>query len=116
MNAIVNFFKNLFGKKEEPKFYCNCPTGCCCGRCERCQPKVIHIEDEPVNIEESKTKQFVAKYTNKKSSGSKVTKDEGDVDEIVVIKRKKQKPAKKKDSASSKQSTEPKRGRPKKQK
>ena len=116
MNSIINFFKNIFQKKEsKPQFFCNCPTGCCCGRCEKCQPKFVEFDPKNLQQADSNLNQFVAKYSDLKSS--KINSDEGDIDELVAIKKKKKKPAKKKDSSKSKDSSikkeTPKRGRPK---
>jgi hypothetical protein len=119
MNSVINFFKNLFKKKEViQEFSCGCPDGCCCGRCLKCQPKIIDIDAN--ELEESKftVGPSSPKYYTKKSVSDKKEKTENDTDELVVIKKKYRKYGKKKESpkkeSPKKEST--KKGRPKKDK
>lgn len=107
MKSVVNFFKNLFSKKESsPKNFCNCPAGCCCGRCERCKPTILEIAEKEIQEAESKLAKFSAKYVGEK----KIKELSNDIDEIVKLKKSSKKSS---DKKTSKDSNPPKRSRKK---
>lgn len=107
MKSIVNFFKTLFSKKETaPKNFCNCPAGCCCGRCEKCKPTILQIMEKEIQEAESKLNSISAKYVGEK----KLKELSNDVDEIVKLKKRNKKTS---GIKTSKPTNAPKRNRKK---
>lgn len=54
MKKLIQFFKNLFSSEKQ----CECPSGCACGKCERCKPEENKSPD--IEIIEKKS-EIVAK-------------------------------------------------------